>query len=67
MHDDLCMEATASKWNEKVVIHCWQPPNHNGDHYDRDLNIYWRRGPGNVVSLGPARRMPWHRRAAKAA
>lgn len=67
MFEGLCQETVVSSWTPKIVVHCWDAPDHSGDHYDKDLNIYWRRGPRNVVSLGPARRMPWHRRSLRVA
>jgi hypothetical protein len=60
------MAMARSSWNDKITIHCYMPPQHGGDHFDRDLNICWRK-KAQGLSLGPARRMPWHRRGRVAA
>jgi hypothetical protein len=54
MHDDTC-NAYAKGRHSGLSVHCWLPPNHPGDHLDRDLNIYWRTAPDLSVMVRPRR------------
>jgi hypothetical protein len=59
MHDDTC-NAMARGTHSGLTVHCWLPLNHPGDHLDRDLNIYWHRGPNGPGALVKQRPMlPW--------
>jgi hypothetical protein len=53
MHDDLCL-AHATATTGRSQLHCWLMPAHAGDHYDRDMGVYWRHAPQAVRE--PARR-----------
>ena len=65
MHDDTCMAFARGKYSG-LSVHCWLSPSHPGDHFDRDLNIWWRKAKQLSVTVKPSR-LPWRRRELAAA
>lgn len=58
MHDDLCMATATSRWNSKLVLHCWRLPHPPAiDHHDMDFGVYWRHAPQAAPAPSKRRRL----------
>ena len=66
MHDDTCMAYARGKFSG-LSVHCWLTPHHPGDHFDRDLNIWWHQAKQLAVTTKPRYTPPWRRRELVAA